>query len=320
MKEDQMAPKNSEMKVFSGSSDPELAGKIVKYLGTELSKINLSRFSGGEIYARILDNVRGMSAYVIQTATHNVNEDLMELFIIIDALKRASAESITAVIPHFGYARQDKKSASREPISARLIADLLTTAGTDRIITMDLHSDQIQGYFNVPVDHLTAVPVLANYLKEKNFKNAVVVAPDTGRAKTAKKFSDRINAPLAILHKTRPEHQKAEIMHVVGDVKGKIPIMVDDMVDTAGTAARGADALRQQGCIDEIYFVATHGILSGPAVEKMNSARFKEVIVTDTVPTADKKIKGLKVVSVAPIFAEAIKRSYENQSISSLFD
>jgi ribose-phosphate pyrophosphokinase len=239
---------------------------------------------------------------------------------MIDALKRASAKSITAVIPHFGYARQDKKSASREPISARLVADLLTTAGINRIITMDLHSDQIQGYFNVPVDHLTAMPLLANYLKERKIKNPIVVAPDTGRAKTAKKMSDRLSAPLAILHKTRPEHQKAEIMHIVGDVKGKSPILVDDMVDTAGTATGGVEILRKQGCIDEIYFAATHGIFSGGAIEKMNGARFAEVVVTDTLPMAGKNIKGLKIVSAAPLFAEAIKRSYENLSISSLFD
>jgi ribose-phosphate pyrophosphokinase len=315
-----MTPKNEEMKIFAGTSHPELANTIVKYLGVDLSKINISRFSGGEIYARILENIRGMSAYVIQTCTQNVNEDLMELFIIIDALKRASAKSITAVIPHFGYARQDKKSASREPISARLVADLLTTAGINRIITMDLHSDQIQGYFNVPVDHLTAMPLLANYLKDKKIKNPIVVAPDTGRAKTAKKMSDRLNTPLAILHKTRPEHQKAEIMHVVGDVKGKSPILVDDMVDTAGTATRGVESLRNQGCIDDIYFAATHGIFSGGAIEKMNGARFAEVVVTDTLPMAGKDIKGLKIVSAAPLFAEAIKRSYENLSISSLFD
>lgn len=315
-----MAARNSEMKVFSGTSHPELSKNIGKYLGIELSKIQLSRFSGGEIYARILENIRGMNAYIIQTCTQNVNEELMELFIIVDALKRASASSITAVMPHFGYARQDKKSASREPISARLIADLLTTAGINRIITMDLHSDQIQGYFNLPVDHLTAMPTLANYLKEKNLKNPIVVAPDTGRAKTAKKLSDRLDAPLAILHKTRPEHQKVEIMHIVGDVKGKTPIIIDDMVDTAGTATRGVEVLRQQGCLNEIYFAATHGILSGPAVEKINAAKFAEVIVTDTLPTADKKIKGLKVVSTASLFGEAIKRSYENQSISSLFD
>jgi ribose-phosphate pyrophosphokinase len=308
------------MKIFSGTSHPELSKKIAKILGKELSKINISRFSGGEIYARLTDNVRGASAYVIQTCTHSVNDDLMELFIVIDALKRASAKSITAVIPHFGYARQDKKSSSREPISAKLVADLLTTAGIDRIITMDLHSDQIQGFFNLPVDHMTAMPTLASYIKEKNLKDPVVVAPDTGRAKTAKKLSDRIGAPMVILHKTRPEHQKAEIMHIVGDVAGKTPIMIDDMIDTAGTATRGVDMLRDKGCIDEIYFLSTHGIFSGPAVERMNSARFKEIVVTDTIPVGGKDIKGLKIVSAAPLFAEAIKRSYENLSISSLFD
>jgi ribose-phosphate pyrophosphokinase len=308
------------MKIFSGTSHPEFSAKIAKILGRDLSKINISRFSGGEIYARLIDNVRGASAYVIQTCTQNVNEDLMELFVVTDALKRASARSITAVIPHFGYARQDKKSASREPISAKLIADLLTTAGIDRIITMDLHSDQIQGFFNLPVDHLTAMPILAGYIKDKKLKNPVVVAPDTGRAKTAKKLSDRIGCPLVILHKTRPEHQKAEIMHIVGDVAGKTPILIDDMIDTAGTATRGVDILREQGCIDEIFIVSTHGIFSGPAVEKMNEARFAEVVVTDTLPMAGKNIKGLKIVSVASLFAEAIKRSYENLSISSLFD
>jgi ribose-phosphate pyrophosphokinase len=308
------------MKIFSGTSHLELSKKIAKILGKELSKINISRFSGGEIYARLTDNVRGASAYVIQTCTHSVNDDLMELFIVIDALKRASAKSITAVVPHFGYARQDKKSSSREPISAKLVADLLTTAGIDRIITMDLHSDQIQGFFNLPVDHMTAMPTLASYIKEKNLKDPVVVAPDTGRAKTAKKLSDRIGAPMVILHKTRPEHQKAEIMHIVGDVKGKTPIMIDDMIDTAGTATRGVDMLREQGCIDEIYFLSTHGIFSGPAVERMNSANFKEIVVTDTIPVGGKDIKGLKIVSAAPLFAEAIKRSYENLSISSLFD
>ncbi|MFC1767909.1 ribose-phosphate diphosphokinase [Candidatus Margulisiibacteriota bacterium] len=311
---------NSEMKIFSGTAHPELSENIAKYIGKGLSKINISRFSGGEIYTRILENVRGASTYVIQTCSENVNQDLMELFLIIDALKRASAKSITAVIPHFGYARQDKKSASREPISAKLIANLLTTAGIDRIITMDVHADQIQGFFDVPMDHLTAMPLFEEYLKNKKIKDPIVVAPDTGRAKTAKKLSDRLGTNLAILHKTRPEHQKAEIMHIVGDVKGKSPVIVDDMVDTAGTATHGVDILRKNGCIDEIYFVSTHGILSGKAVERMNNAKFKEVVVTDSLPTANKKIKGLQVVSVAPLFGEAIKRNYENLSISSLFD
>jgi ribose-phosphate pyrophosphokinase len=315
-----MNPKHEMVKLFSGTSHPELSKKIAKHLGIELSPIKLSRFTGGEIYARILDNVRGMSCYVIQTSTWKVNEEMMELFIMIDALRRASAKSITVVMPHFGYARQDKKSASREPISARLVADLLTTAGADRIITMDLHSDQIQGFFDVPVDHLTAMPVIANYFKQKKLKNPVVVAPDIGRAKTAKKLGDRINAPIAILHKRRPDHQMAEITHIVGDVKGKTPIIVDDMVDTAGTATQGVNALRLNGCNKDIYFAATHGILSGPAVERMNKANFAEVVVTDTLPTSDKKIKHLKVVSSASLFGEAIKRSYENKSISSLFD
>jgi len=320
MEAEQMTPMNGEVKLFAGTSNPELSREVAKYLNVDLAKIQVSRFSGGEIYARILENIRGKSAYVLQTCTNRVNEDLMELFIIIDALKRASAKSITAVIPHYGYARQDKKSASREPISARLVADLLTTAGIDRIITMDLHSDQIQGFFDLPVDHLTALPLLANYFKAKNLKNPVVVAPDTGRAKTAKKFGDRINAPLVILHKRRPEQQKAEIIHIVGEVKGMTPILVDDMVDTAGTATQGVDTLRKHGCNDEIYFAATHGILSGPAVERINKANFKEIVVADTIPTSDKKINGLKLVSTASLFGEAIKRSYENQSISSLFD
>jgi ribose-phosphate pyrophosphokinase len=315
-----MNPRNEAVKLFSGTSHPELSKKIAKHLGVELSDIKLSRFTGGEIYVRILENVRGMSCYVIQTSTGKVNEEMMELFIMIDAMKRASAKSITVVMPHFAYARQDKKSASREPISARLVADLLTTSGANRIITMDLHSDQIQGFFDVPVDHLTAIPVIANYFKQKKLKNPVVVAPDIGRAKTAKKLGDRINAPIAILHKRRPDHQKAEITHIVGEVKGMTPIIVDDMVDTAGTATQGVGALRKNGCNHEVYFASTHGIFSGPAVERMNAANFKEVVVTDTIPTDDKKIKNLKIVSSAALFGEAIKRSYENRSISSLFD
>jgi len=312
---------NNHLMIFSGSSHPQLAEEIANYLNVKLGDIKLSRFSCGEIYARIKDNVRGRSTFVIQTGSEKVNEDLMELFIIIDALKRASADNITAVIPHFSYARQDKKSASREPISARLIADLLTKSGIDRIITMDLHSDQIQGFFDVPVDHLTAIPLLASYINDKNLVNPVVIAPDTGRAKTAKKIADRINAPLAILHKTRPEHNKTAITHIVGDVKGKTCIFVDDMVDTAGTATSGVDTLMANGANKEIYMVATHGILSGPAVEKFLKAGMKEVVFTNSVPIPDsKKFPGLKILSAASLLGEAIKRAYENQSISSLFD
>jgi len=312
---------NSELRVFYGTSHPELGEKIVKYLGLIPGEIKISRFSGGEIYARVTENIRGASCVIIQTCTEKVNENLMELFIVIDAMKRASAQSITAVIPHFGYARQDRKAASREPISARLIANLLETAGASRVVTMDLHSDQIQGFFNIPVDTLTAMPLFASYLKSKKLKDAVVVAPDVGRVKVAKKLADRIGAQIAILHKVREEHQKAEITHVVGEVKNKTVILTDDMIDTAGTITRGVEALRKEGCNPDIYVVATHGIFSNQAVERMVKANFTEVVVTDSLPiSAEKQFKGLKILSAAELLGEAIRRNYENQSISSLFD
>ena len=312
---------NSELRVFYGTSHPELGQKIVDQLKIRPGELQVSRFSGGEIYARIKENIRGQSAVIIQTCTEAVNENLMELFIIIDALKRASAKSITAVIPHFGYARQDRKAASREPISARLVANLLETAGAERVVTMDLHSDQIQGFFNIPVDTLTALPLFTNYIKAKNLKDVVVVAPDTGRAKVAKKLADRIGASLAILHKVREEHHQSNVTHIVGDVKGKKVIMTDDMIDTAGTISAGVDTLRKAGCDKDIYVVATHGIFSGPAVERMNQAGFAEVVVSDSVPIPpEKKIKGLTVLSTASLLAEAIRRNFENQSITTLFD
>ncbi len=312
---------NSELRVFYGNSHPELGEKIVKYLGLAPGKIKISRFAGGEIYSRILENIRGQSCVIIQTCTQKVNEDLMELFIVIDAMQRASAKSITAVIPYYGYARQDRKAASREPISARLMANLLETAGADRIVTMDLHSDQIQGFFNIPVDTLTAMPLFSNYLNEKKLENMVVVAPDTGRARVAKKLADRIGARLAILHKARAEQHQAEVTHVVGKVEGKTVIIADDMIDTAGTITSGVDALRKKGCHPDIYVVATHALFSGPAVERMKNANFKEVIVTDSFPIPEeKKFEGLKILSSAELLGEAVRRNYENKSISSLFD
>jgi ribose-phosphate pyrophosphokinase len=312
---------NSELRIFYGTSHPELGKKIIEFLQLKEGKLQISRFSGGEIYARIAENIRGQSAVIIQTCSEKVNEELMELFIIIDAMKRASAKSVTAVIPYFGYARQDRKAASREPISARLVANLLETAGADRIVTMDLHSDQIQGFFNIPVDTLTALPLFTSYLKNKNLKDMVVVAPDTGRAKVAKKLSDRIGADLAILHKVRAEHHQSAVTHVVGDVKGKTVIITDDMIDTAGTITNGVGALLEAGCNKDIYVVATHGIFSGPAVERMGKANFAEVIVTDSLPIPkEKQFKGLKIISAAEILGQAIRRNYDNQSISSLFD
>ena len=312
---------NSELRVFYGNSHPELGEKIVKYLGRTPGKIKVTRFAGGEIYSRILENIRGQSCVIIQTCTQEVNVDRMELFILIDAMKRASAKTITAVVPHFGYARQDRKAASREPISARLMANLLETAGADRMVTIDLHSDQIQGFFNIPMDTLTSMPDFADYLKKKNLKDMVVVAPDTGRAKVAKKLGDRIGAHLAILHKVREEHHKSEVTHVVGDVEGKTVIITDDMIDTAGTITSGVNALRKAGCNKDIYVVATHALLSGPAVERMSKANFKEVIVTDSFPIPkEKQFKGLTILSSAELLGEAIRRNYENKSISSLFD
>jgi ribose-phosphate pyrophosphokinase len=312
---------NSELRVFYGTSHPELGEKITRILGIKAGDIKVSRFASGEIYARINENIRGSSCVIIQTCTENVNSDLIELFIIIDAMKRASAKSISVVIPLFGYARQDRKAASREPISARLVANLLETAGADRIVTMDLHSDQIQGFFNIPVDTLTSLPILSNYIKEKNLKDIVVVAPDTGRAKVAKKLADRVGAQLAILHKVRGAHHQSEVTHVVGDVKGKTVIITDDMIDTAGTITNGVGALRAEGCNKDVYVVATHGIFSGPAVERMEKAGFAEVVVTDTVPIPkEKQFKGLKILSSAELLGEAIRRNYDNKSITSLFD
>ena len=316
-----MKPRNSYLKIFYGTSHPQLGQKIVDYLNLRTGEIAISRFAGGEIYARIKENIRGQDCVIIQTCSSNVNEDLIELFIIVDAMKRASAKTITAVLPYFGYARQDRKAASREPISARLIANLLETAGVNRVVTMDLHSDQIQGFYNIPVDTLTALPLFAKYIKAKKLKDMVVVAPDTGRAKVAKKLADRIGAKLAILHKVRAGHHQSDVTHVVGRVGGKTAIITDDMIDTAGTITTGVDALRKAGCKRDIYVVATHAILAGPAIKRLSKANFKEVVVTDSIPIPkNKQFKGLKVLSAASLLGEAIKRNYENRSISSLFD
>lgn len=309
------------MKVFVGSSHGKLGDEISQYLGISLGKITFSRFSCGEIFAQINESIRGTNVFIVQTAGVNVNEDLMEMFITIDAARRASARTITVVIPHFGYSRQDKKANPREPISAKLMANLITTSGATRVVTMDLHADQIQGYFDIPVDHLTALPLFVRYFENLQLKDLIVVAPDTGRAKTAKKLADRLGAELAILHKTRPEHNKAAIMHVVGDVKDKTVLLFDDMVDTAGSVTQGLKALRNHGCRDEMYLAATHAVFSGPAVERLKEANFKEVVVTNTIaiPT-EKRFPGLKILSTAPLFAEAISRNHNNVSISEIFE
>jgi len=313
---------NGALKFFSGTSHPQLAERIRKYLSLGKSnKIDISRFSCGEIYARINENVRGTDMFLLQTSTHNVNDDLMELLIMVDAAKRASARSVAVVIPHYPYSRQDKKSASREPISARLIADLIVKAGATRVITMDLHADQIQGYFNIPLDHLTAMPLFTEYFKNKKLKDLVVVAPDTGRAKTSKKLADRIGAEIAILHKSRPNHNVSEVINVVGNVKDKTLIIFDDIVDTAGSVTQGLKVLKDLGCRDEIYLATTHAVFSGPSVDRLKKAGFKEIVVTDTIPIPRAgELKNLVILSTDALFGEAIKRNHENASISVLFD
>jgi len=309
----------NNLRLFSGSSNRGLAESISKALNIPLADITLSKFSCGENYARVEDSIRGMDAYVIQSIGNSPNDDYMELFIIMDALKRASTKRIHVIIPHFGYARQDKKSAPREPISSRLISDLLSAVGFDRLITMDLHSDQIQGFFNQPVDHLTAMPLFVDYFKKKNIDNLAVVAPDTGRAKVAKKYSDLLAADLVLLHKTRPKHNVAEITNIVGDVEGKNLLIIDDLIDTAGSITSSVKTLKKYGCKD-IYVAATHAVFSGPAIERLSTAGFKEVVVTDTIPLPEeKRFKDLTVLSTADILAQAIIRNHNHKSISSLF-
>lgn len=308
------------MLLFSGTANPEMSEEIAKSLGVELGNVKIRQFANGEIYVRFLESVRGAEVFLIQSLTSPVNDTLMELLIMIDAAKRASAESICAVIPHFGYARQDKKSAAREPITAKLVADLLTAAGADRIITMDLHQGQIQGFFNQPVNHLTALGTLADYFGGLNLENPVVVSPDVGRAKACKKLSDMLGCPLAIMHKGRPEHNVAEITHVIGDVKGRTCIVTDDMIDTAGSITEGAKALLQQGAT-AVYVGATHGIFSPPAYDRIENTPIVELVVTNCVPVPLERQHGkIKVLSVAPMFARAIYNVYNDGSVSELFD
>ena len=309
------------IKLFSGSSHPDLAQNIANELGIGLGDLKYSKFQCNETYVKIDETIRGMDTYIVQTASSSVNDDLMELFLIMDTLKRASAASVNIIMPHFAYARQDKKSSPREPITARLIADLLQAVKIDRLITMDLHADQIQGFFNVPVDHLTAMPLFIDYFSKKNLENLVVVAPDTGRAKFAKKLGDKLGADLAIMHKTRPDHNVAEVVHLVGDVKDKTVLLVDDMVDTAGSITSGLDKLRLFGCKEDIYLATTHAIFSGPAIERLKKANLKEIIITDTVPVPNhKQLDNIKILSTANLLAEVIRRNVTHESISTLFN
>ena len=314
---------HKEIKLYSGSGNPALATKIAEILHLPLSGLKLEKFANGEIYARFEESVRGDEVFFVQTlAGENVNDLLMELLIVADAATRASAASFTAVIPHYGYARQDRKAAGREPITARLVANLLEAAGVDRVISLDLHSNQIQGFFDIPLTHLTALYLFGDYFKTKDFdwSNTVVVSPDMGRAKVAKKLSDYLGCEVAIAHKSRPKHNAAEVMGIIGDIKGKTCIVNDDMIDTAGTLCGSITKLKEMGAGD-IYISATHGIFSGQAIERLEAAPIKECVVTDAIPCAIANTPGSKIrqISVANELAEAIAHVYLNKSVSEIY-
>ncbi len=308
------------MRIFSGNSNPALAEKISEKLEVSLGKARVTTFSDGETRVEIDENVRGMDVFIIQSTCPPVNDNCMELLILIDAMKRASADRITAVIPYYGYARQDRKVAPRAPISAKLVADLITVAGADRILSMDLHAGQIQGFFNIPVDNLFGTPVLLDYINKNYQDNMVIVSPDTGGVERARAFGKRLGASLAIIDKRREGPNESQVMNIIGDVKGKMVIVLDDMIDTAGTVVQAADALGDEGA-NGVLVCCTHAVLSGPAMERINNSNIKEVIVTDTIPLHEKAIscKRIKVLSVSGLLSEAVRRIYYNDSVSSLF-
>ena len=304
----------------AGRSNQELAEEIAKHLGVTCAEVEISDFANGEIYFRFEENVRGSDVFVFQTHSDPINKMIMEQLIMIDAAKRASAKRISAVIPFYGYSRQDKKTRGREPITSRLVADLLTSAGADRVLTVDLHTSQIQGFFDKPVDHLTALPLLADYLGQK-FDDLVVVSPDAGRVRVAEKFAGRLHSPLAILHKRRRPDQRnvSETLEVVGDVRGRRCVLVDDMIDTAGTITGGAEVLMEFGA-EEVYACATHGILSDPAIDRIKNAPLKEVVLTNTLPIPqDRRIDSITVLSIAPILASTIRAVFSDESVSEIF-
>ncbi|EMT45292.1 MULTISPECIES: ribose-phosphate diphosphokinase [Anoxybacillus] len=311
---------NSNLKLFSLNSNPFLAQEIAKVIGVELGKCSVSRFSDGEIQINIEESIRGCDVYVIQSTSAPVNEHLMELLIMIDALKRASAKTINIVMPYYGYARQDRKARSREPITAKLVANLLETAGASRVITLDLHAPQIQGFFDIPIDHLMGVPILADYFKDKQLDDIVIVSPDHGGVTRARKMADRLKAPIAIIDKRRPKPNVAEVMNIIGNVQGKTTILIDDIIDTAGTITLAANALAEHGA-KEVYACCTHPVLSGPAIERIQNSKIKELVVTNTIAIPEeKKTNKIVELSVAPLIGEAIIRVHEEQSISALFD
>lgn len=313
---------SNKLKLFTANANPQLAQEIAEYLGLSLGAAKVIRFSDGEIAMAIDESVRGADVFIIQPTCGPVNEHLMELLIMIDAMRRASARRITAVIPYYGYARQERKSRARDPISAKLVANLVTAAGARRVVAMDLHAGAIQGFFDIPVDHLPGVPILADYYKNKHLENIRVVSPDLGGVTRARDLANRLGTSIAIIDKRRPEPNVAEIMHIIGDIEGKTVIMADDIIDTAGTITLGAKALLDRGA-KEVHACCTHAVLSGPAIERLEQSVIKEVVITNTIPYNRAKRETsskIKVLSVAPLLGEAIIRIHEDLSVSRLFD
>ena len=314
-----MNTSGNKIKIFSGNSNPELAQKIASQLGVELGDAVVTRFSDGEISVNINESVRGVDAFIIQSTCSPDNRHLMEMLIMIDAFKRASAGRITAVIPYYGYARQDRKAKARDPITAKLVANLLTAAGADRILTMDLHANQIQGYFDIPVDHLLGGRILMEHFEKMNIEDLVVVSPDHGSVARARTFAQYLDSPIAIVDKRRPKDNVSEVMNIIGDVRDKNLIILDDMIDTAGTLCNAAEALKKFGA-KNIYACCTHPVLSGPAIERIQNSELTEVIVLDTIPLPEeKRIEKIKILSTAPLFASAIEKIFDCESVSVLF-
>lgn len=310
----------SRLKIFTGTANPALAKEISDYIGVPLGKSLCGRFNNGEIQVMINESVRGKDCFIIQSTGAPVNDNLMEMLIMVDALKRASARHITVVVPYYGYARQDRKTRGREPISAKLVADLMSAAGVTRVVTMDLHAGQIQGFFNVPVDHLMSASLLADYVKSKNLDNLTIVSPDLGGVTRARDLADRVGAPIAIIEKRRPEPGVAKVMNIIGDVKGRNCFIVDDIVDTAGSLCEGAKALAAYGA-KGVYAAVCHPVLTDPATERIKNSNLKELIVTNSLPISKDKMQDkLTVLSIAPLLGEAILRIFHDASVSQLFD
>ena len=315
-----MITHSTEIKLFAGNSNRKLAEAIAKELKIPLSDLEVGRFSDGEISVHLGESVRGRDVFIIQSTSTPVNDNLMELLIMIDAARRASAGRITAVMPYFGYARQDRKAKARDPITAKLVADIITSAGADRVLTMDLHAAQIQGFFDIPVDHLLGGPLLYKYFENKVDEDFIVVSPDIGSVSRARNVAAKLNCPMAIVDKRRPKANQIEVMNIIGDVKGKKCLMVDDMIDTAGTICQGAEALYNNGA-KEIYACATHAVLSGPAIERIRDSHITEMVLLDTIPLSEeKKLDKIKVLSVAKLFARAIENIYLDKQMSEIYD